>query len=39
MHAGAVVNQHIQYATSSDGLRIAYAVMGKGTPVVRHRIG
>jgi pimeloyl-ACP methyl ester carboxylesterase len=35
MHAGAVVNQHIQYATSSDGLRIAYAVMGKGTPVVR----
>src|SRR5262249_1237488 len=31
----AAVDQHIRYATSSDGVRIAYAVMGKGTPVVR----
>jgi pimeloyl-ACP methyl ester carboxylesterase len=35
MHAGAPVKQHIQYATSSDGVRIAYAAMGQGTPVVR----
>ena len=35
MHAGAPVKQHIQYATSSDGVRIAYAVMGQGAPVVR----
>jgi alpha-beta hydrolase superfamily lysophospholipase len=35
MHVGAPVKQHIQYATSSDGVRIAYAVMGQGTPVVR----
>jgi pimeloyl-ACP methyl ester carboxylesterase len=35
MHVGAPVKQHIQYATSSDGVRIAYAAMGQGTPVVR----
>jgi hypothetical protein len=35
MHAGAPVKQHIQYATSSDGVRMAYAVMGQGAPVVR----
>jgi pimeloyl-ACP methyl ester carboxylesterase len=29
------VKQHIEYATASDGVRIAYAVIGKGTPVVR----
>ncbi len=29
------MDQPIRYATSSDGVRIAYAVMGKGTPVVR----
>jgi hypothetical protein len=31
MHVGAPVKQHIQYATSSDGVRIAYAAMGQGT--------
>jgi len=35
MHVGAPVKQHIQYATSSDSVRIAYAAMGQGTPVVR----
>jgi hypothetical protein len=35
MHVGTPVKQHIQYATSSDGVRIAYAAMGQGTPVVR----
>src|SRR5262249_13308587 len=35
MRGQAAVDQHIRYATSSDGVRIAYAVMGKGTPVVR----
>jgi hypothetical protein len=35
MHVGAPVKQHIQYATSSNGVRIAYAAMGQGTPVVR----
>src|SRR5262245_65540832 len=35
MHVGAPVKQHSQYATSSDGVRIAYAAMGQGTPVVR----
>src|SRR5262249_32866561 len=34
-NVGAPVKQHIQYATSSDGVRIAYAAMGQGTPVVR----
>jgi hypothetical protein len=29
------VRQHIEYATAADGARIAYAVIGKGTPVVR----
>ena len=29
------MDQPIRYATSPDGVRIAYAVMGKGTPVVR----
>lgn len=29
------MGQEIQYVTSSDGVRIAYAVGGKGTPVVR----
>ncbi len=29
------MKQHIEYATASDGVRIAYAVIGKGTPVVR----
>src|SRR5262249_20279124 len=35
MHVGAPVKHHIQYATSSDGVRIAYGAMGQGTPVVR----
>jgi hypothetical protein len=35
MHAGAPVKHHIQYTTSPDGVRIAYAVMGQGAPVVR----
>ena len=29
------MDQDIQYVNSSDGVRIAYSVMGKGTPVVR----
>lgn len=29
------MSQHIQYCTSTDGVRLAYAVMGKGTPIVR----
>src|SRR5215470_12531807 len=35
MRGQAAVDQNIRYATSCDGVRIAYAVMGKGTPVVR----
>src|SRR5262249_46214209 len=35
MRGQAAVDQHIRYVTSSDGVRIAYSVMGKGTPVVR----
>jgi len=35
MRGQAAVDQQIRYVTSSDGVRIAYAVMGKGTPVVR----
>ena len=31
----SAMDQPIRYATSPDGVRIAYAVMGKGTPVVR----
>jgi pimeloyl-ACP methyl ester carboxylesterase len=27
--------QQIQYCTSPDGVRLAYSVMGKGTPIVR----
>lgn len=27
--------QHIQYCTSKDGTRLAYSVMGKGTPILR----
>jgi pimeloyl-ACP methyl ester carboxylesterase len=29
------MQQHIQYCTTPDGVRLAYAVMGEGTPVVR----
>lgn len=28
-------HQHIQYCTTSDGVRLAYSVMGKGVPIVR----
>src|SRR5947199_8369640 len=35
MRGQAAMDQPIRYATSPDGVRIAYAVMGKGTPVVR----
>lgn len=35
MRGQAAVDPNIRYATSCDGVRIAYAVMGKGTPVVR----
>jgi hypothetical protein len=29
------MEQHIRYCTSADGTRIAYAVAGKGSPLVR----
>jgi pimeloyl-ACP methyl ester carboxylesterase len=29
------MHQHIQYCTASDGVRLAYSVIGKGTPIVR----
>jgi pimeloyl-ACP methyl ester carboxylesterase len=29
------VDQNIQYCTTSDGVRLAYALSGKGTPIVR----
>jgi pimeloyl-ACP methyl ester carboxylesterase len=35
MRARAAVSQHIEYATAPDGVRIAYAVIGKGMPLVR----
>src|SRR5207244_12289815 len=35
MRGQAAMDQPIRYATSPDGVRIAYAVIGKGTPVVR----
>ncbi len=28
-------HQQIQYCTTADGVRLAYSVMGKGTPIVR----
>jgi len=29
------MEQHIHYCTGADGTRIAYAVAGKGSPLVR----
>lgn len=29
------MHQEIQYCTTSDGVRLAYSVIGKGTPIVR----
>jgi hypothetical protein len=29
------MHQEIQYCTASDGVRLAYSKIGKGTPVVR----
>ena len=29
------MDQQIQYCTAADGVRLAYAVIGKGTPIVR----
>ena len=29
------MQQHIQYCTTSDGVRLAYTIIGKGTPIVR----
>ncbi|MBV9541945.1 MAG: alpha/beta hydrolase, partial [Alphaproteobacteria bacterium] len=28
-------HQQIQYCTTADGVRLAYSIMGKGTPIVR----
>jgi hypothetical protein len=30
-----VMHQEIQYCTAPDGVRLAYSIIGKGTPVVR----
>ena len=30
------MKQQIQYCTTSDGVRIAFAATGEGTPIVRH---
>ena len=32
---GLRVHQEIQYCTTSDDVRLAYSVIGKGTPIVR----
>jgi pimeloyl-ACP methyl ester carboxylesterase len=29
------MQQHIQYCMTSDGVRLAYSIIGKGTPIVR----
>src|SRR5262249_13147954 len=29
------MHQEIQYCTASDGVRLAYSIIGKGTPMVR----
>jgi hypothetical protein len=29
------MEQQIQYCTTRDGVRLAYSVIGKGTPMVR----
>jgi pimeloyl-ACP methyl ester carboxylesterase len=29
------MEQHIQYCTTSDGVRLAYSIIGKGSPMVR----
>src|SRR6516164_3544079 len=30
-----ITHQEIQYCTTPDGVRLAYSVIGKGTPIVR----
>lgn len=32
---GGAMQQDIQYCTTSDGVRLAYATLGKGSPIVR----
>ena len=33
------MDQQIQYCTSPDGVRLAYSIIGKGTPILRTRTG